>query len=465
MALQAYLKKFFNDHNFLSLAANFSTAVMGLLSFMILLRMLSVPDLGKWILFTTPASLVDMLRYGLTRDALVRFLTTPDENKQKSLLGSSWIVGLVLLVAISSILWVIYLIIPNPLKSSGYDLFFLWYPVLALANIPWNYAWSILQSELDFKKIFWIRFFNLCSFLLIIYVFYLSATIHVTQVVLIYIATNLFTSLFCLARKWTGLQFLRHYDKISITELLNFGRYSMFTRIGSSLLKGADSFIISFSAYCGPTGVALYAIPLKFIELIEIPLISFATTAYPKLSKASIENKITEFRRIFYSYTGSIIYLFIAFAVLSFFLKKYFILFLGGANYHSSLEDLALIITPFIVYSTLLPLDRFTGISLDALNKPHKNLIKLIFMASFNVIGDIIVIFGFHALFPTLSVTMLLFFVAIVSCLFAIGGIIIGYYYLYREVKISFLTIFSSGYHVYNDWIKRIIPIDKHRSQ
>ncbi|HNX79609.1 MAG TPA: hypothetical protein PKJ24_06990, partial [Prolixibacteraceae bacterium] len=95
----------------------------------------------------------------------------------------------------------------------------------------------------------------------------------------------------------------------------------------------------------------------------------------------------------------------------------------------------------------------------------HKNLIKLIFMASFNVIGDIFVIFGFHALFPTLSVTMLLFFVAIVSCLFAIGGIIIGYYYLYQEVKISFLTIFSSGYHVYNDWIKRLVPIDKKRSQ
>ena len=429
---------------------------MGLLSFMILLRMLSIPDLGKWILFTAPASLIDMLRFGLTRDALVRFLTTPDENEKKALLGSSWLVGISLLGIISILIWIVLLAIPDKLTSSGYDLFFIWYPLLALANLPWNYAWSILQSNLEFKKIFWIRFFNLCSFLTIIFTFYLVKKITVRDVVLIYIATNLMTSLFCLVKKWTGLQYFRYYSKKCINELIAFGRYSMFTRVGSSLLKGADSFIISFSSYCGPTGVALYAIPLKFIELIEIPLISFATTAYPKLSKASVENNIPEFRKIFYTYTGSIIYLFIVIAFVSFFLKKYFIILLGGSNYLSSLSDLSIIIIPFIIYSLLLPLDRFTGISLDSLNKPHKNLIKLIFMASFNIIGDVVVIFGFHYLFPTLSVTALLFSVAIVSCLFAVGGIIIGYYYLYQEVKISFLTIFSSGFHVYKDLFKRL---------
>ena len=457
MILQVYLKKILNDHNFLSLAANFSTAVMGLLSFMILLRMLSIPDLGKWILFTAPASLIDMLRFGLTRDALVRFLTTPDEKEKKCLLGSSWLIGLAILLIISILIWIVLLAIPQKLASSGYDLFFIWYPLLALVNLPWNYSWSILQANLEFKKIFWIRFFNLCSFLLIIFSFYLIKKINVRDVVLIYIATNLMTSLFCLGKKWTGIQFFNHHTKKCIHELISFGRYSMFTRVGSSLLKGADSFIISFSSFMGPTGVALYAIPLKFIELIEIPLISFATTAYPKLSRASVENNIPEFRKIFYSYTGAVIYLFIAIAIVSFFLKKYFIIFLGGSNYLSALDDLAIILIPFIIYSVLLPLDRFTGISLDSLNKPHKNLIKLIFMASFNIIGDIVVIFGFHYFFPGLSVTALLFSVAVVSCLFAVIGIVIGYYYLYQEVKISFLTIFSSGIYVYKNLFTRLI--------
>ncbi len=430
---------------------------MGLLSFMILLRMLPVPEFGKWVLFTAPASLIDMLRFGLTRDALVRFLTTPDEKEKKSFLGSSWVLGLVLLGIICVILWIVLLAFREQITKSGYDLFFYWYPILALVNLPWNYAWSILQSDLQFKRIFWIRFFNLCSFLLIIIFSYLLKTIHVFDVVIIYILTNLATSLLCIMKQWTGMEYIKHYNKKCINTLLAFGRYSMFTRVGSSLLKGADSFIISFSGYCGPTGVALYAIPLKFIELIEIPLISFATTAYPKLSRASIENNIPEFKRIFYSYTGAIIYLFIVIAIISFFLKKHFIIFLGGANYLASLDALSLIMLPFIVYSVLLPLDRFTGISLDSLNKPQMNLIKLIFMTSFNIVGDIIVIFGFHYVFPAMPVATLLFYVATVSCLFAVVGIIIGYYYMYREVKISFITIFTSGFSVYKNAIGLIL--------
>lgn len=463
MIITRYLRKILNDLNFLSLAANFSTAVMGLLSFMILIRMLSVPEFGKWVLFTAPASLVDMFRFGLTRDALVRFLTTPDKNKQKGLLGSGWMIGFFLLVIITIILWIVLIAITGKIVASGYDLFFYWYPLLALANLPWNYAWSILQAKLEFKKIFWIRFFNLCSFILIIFLSYLTKKIHVIDVVYIYILTNLATSLFCIFKKWTGLQYLKYHNKICTNELLSFGRYSVFTRIGSSLLKGADSFIISFSAFCGPVGVALYAIPLKFIELIEIPLVSFSTTAFPKLSKASIENNIPEFKRIFYSYTGAIIYLFIGIAVVSFFLRDYFIIFLGGSHYLTSLSALSIIIIPFIVYSVLLPLDRFTGISLDALNKPEKNLIKLIFMASFNIIGDIMVIFGFHSFFPSMPVTTLLFFVAVVSCLFALLGIIIGYYYLYKEVKISFFTIFSEGMVFYQNIYSKFLANYKHK--
>ena len=107
----------------------------------------------------------------------------------------------------------------------------------------------------------------------------------------------------------------------------------MATRIGTSLLKGADSFIISFSAFLGPLGVALYAIPLKYIELVEIPLLSFATTAFPKLSKASMEGNREEFKRIYYAYTGPLVFLFFFIAIISLVFHNYFILIMGGHKY------------------------------------------------------------------------------------------------------------------------------------
>lgn len=451
------LSKLVNDLNFLSLAGNFSTAVMGLLSFMILMRMLSIPDFGKWVLFTAPASLIDMMRFGLSKEALVRFLSAPTETNRKYYLGSSWAIGLLILVPLTLILWSLTLIIPEALDKSGYDIFCYWYPVLALINLPWNYSWTIFQAELNFKKIFWIRFFNLCSFLVIIFIAYFMIKINITVVVIIYLLTNFATSAFCLAKKWTGIEFIRFISWVKMKEVLRYGQFSMGTKVGSSLLKGADSFIISFSAYCGPVGVALYAIPLKYVELIEIPLISFATTAFPKLSKASLDNDKNKFREIFYSYTGIVVFLFIGIAILSLFLKKIFIIVIGGSQYMESLTALSYIMIVFILYCTLLPLDRFTGVALDSLNKPQRNFQKVLLMTSANILGDIFAVFGLHYLFPALPVTTLLLFVALASIVFALIGIFVGYSFLRQEIDISFWEIFRKGYQFYKENTLRLL--------
>ncbi len=456
----AFLKqtsfKIVKDANFLSFAGNLSTALAGLFSYMILLRMLSINDFGIWILFTTPASLIDMLRFGVTREALVRYLAGSNAEDKKYYLGSAWVVGLLILAGITVILWTVYIIIPQPLKASGYSLFFIWYPLLGLVTLPWNYAWSIFQADVDFGKILWIRFFNLCSFLVIIFIAYLYVKIEVSTVVMIYIATNLATSLFCIAKKWTGLQFFLHINKEKVMDILKYGRYSMATRIGSSLLKGADSFIISFSAFMGPASVALYAIPLKYIEFIEIPLLSFATTAFPKLSKMSMENNKEGFKRIYYGYTGPIVYIFIVIAMLSLVLNKYFILILGGAKYLTTSPNITYVLIVFIFYGMLMPLDRFTGIALDSLNRPDKNFQKVLVMTLSNIFGDIFAVFGLHYFFPSMPPVTILFFVAIASIIFSVIGLFIGYYFLKKEIDISFSMIFSKGLNFYKELNKRL---------
>ncbi len=456
----AFLKqtifKIGKDANFLSFAGNLSTALAGLFSYMILLRMLTIHDFGIWILFTAPTSLIDMLRFGVTREALVRYLSGSPENDKKYYLGSAWVVGLLILAGITVILWTVAMLIPQALKDSGYSLFFIWYPLLGLVTLPWNYAWSIFQADVDFGKIFWIRFFNLCSFLVIIFVAYLYIKIDVAMVVFIYIATNLATSIFCLLKKWTGIQFFRRIKKDKVMDILKYGRYSMATRIGSSLLKGADSFIISFSAFMGPASVALYAIPLKYIEFIEIPLLSFATTAFPKLSKMSMENNMDGFKRIYYNYTGPIVYIFLVIALLSLVLNKYFILILGGVKYLTTSPQITYVLMVFILYGMLMPLDRFTGIALDSLNRPDKNFRKVLVMTLSNILGDVFAVFGLHYMFPSMPPITILLFVALASIVFSVIGLFLGFYYLKQEIDISFSLIFSKGFRFYKELNKRL---------
>jgi hypothetical protein len=111
----------------------------------------------------------------------------------------------------------------------------------------------------------------------------------------------------------------------------------------------------------------------------------------------------------------------------------------------------------FVVYCTLLPLDRFTGVALDSLNKPQRNFQKVLFMTTANILGDIFAVFGMHYLFPELPVTTLLLFVALASIVFALIGIFIGYKFLKQEIDISFFEIFRKGYAFYKENTFRLL--------
>jgi len=108
-----------------------------------------------------------------------------------------------------------------------------------------------------------------------------------------------------------------------------------------------------------------------------------------------------------------------------------------------------------------LPIDRFTGIGLDAINKPNKNFYKTLIMTSTNIVGDIIAVFLLHWLFPSLSMMTILIFISIGSIGFEIIGVVFGIYYLNKEIPLRFFTIFTEGFVVYKDLYKKALAFIK----
>jgi O-antigen/teichoic acid export membrane protein len=209
----------------------------------------------------------------------------------------------------------------------------------------------------------------------------------------------------------------------------------MGTLIGSSLLRSADTIIIGLSPILGSVGIAQYAIPLKLTDLLGIPLRSFSITAYPKMSKKSHDGDIDGLKKIFYGYSSVVTLLFIPVAILCFILAEPLVLFLGGSEYKESLSMIAMVFRIFAIYSILLPIDRFTGIALDSINKPRFNFNKVMIMAGANIVGDFIAVFVFQSIEA----------VAIVTVLFTLIGIVLGYYYLSREMTLSLRCLVSEG--------------------
>ena len=218
--------------------------------------------------------------------------------------------------------------------------------------------------------------------------------------------------------------------------MLNFGKYSMGTLVGTSLLKSADTIIIGMSAVLGPIGVALYAIPLKLTDLLSIPLRSFSITAYPKMSLKSNAGDIEGLKKVFYTYSGAVTLLFIPISMACFIFAKQLVLILGGGEYIDSLPLLVTVFRIFVIYSVLLPLDRFTGVALDSINRPRFNFYKVIMMTAANIIGDIIAVFWLQSIEA----------VAIVTVAFTLMGIVAGYVYLNKFIAVNIGGVFREGF-------------------
>lgn len=436
------------DNNFLSLAGNMATAFFGLIIFALLARSFTNELFGEWVIYLTSATFIEMFRFGLTRTALIRFLAGSKGVERKKYIGSNYTIGLIATLIIIMILYVFWFLFPEGITEKGYSLFFIWYPMLSLANLPFNNALTIMQSEERFFEILIIRLINLVSFAaLLAWNYFFKVGLSVESVVIWHLLINVGTSLICIVLKWDGILDLFHTTWKTTKTLLNFGKYTTLTLIGSNLLRSADTFILSISVL-GTASVAQYSIPLKLTDLVQIPLRSFTATAFPRMSRASIENDIEKVKTLFYQYAGAITYLFIPITVLGYVFAEYFVLILGGKQFIGidpvTGASTVAIFKVFALYGLLLPIDRLTGVALDSINRPKKNFYKIVVMVLANIIGDLIAVFVFKSLM----------WVALVTVIFTLIGVLLGYRYLKSEIDIKFSRIFIEGWKIFPQLIK-----------
>jgi O-antigen/teichoic acid export membrane protein len=436
--LNAIIKKVTTEANFLSLAGNMCISIFGFTAFAMLVRSFPPDVFGHWVLYVASAGLVDMFRFGITTTAIIRFLSGSEKEEWKKLVGSFILIILIATTGIAVIIWVCHLAFPLPLEHAGYDLFFTWYPLMMFINIPFNTAQVILQAELRFDKILLINSLYSIGFFFVVLVNFLFFRMNLTELVISQLGINLMTSLICVSFGWDGLKYLGKATRKTNKVLLDFGKYTTFTLIGTNLLRSADTLIISLSPM-GTAAVALYSIPMKLVELQQIPLRSFVATAFPKMSRESLLGKVQEVRNLFYTYSGAMTYLFAFLSIMTFVFAEYLVLLLGGHQYMGTDPvtgaNAATIVRIFSIYGLLLPIERMTGIGLDSVNRPDKNFHKVLFMTIANVIGDLIAVFIFKSLA----------WVAIGSILFTILGVWIGISYLDKEIGLESKKIFTSG--------------------
>ncbi|MBI3520565.1 MAG: oligosaccharide flippase family protein, partial [Bacteroidetes bacterium] len=160
---------------------------------------------------------------------------------------------------------------------------------------------------------------------------------------------------------------------------------------------------------------------------------SIVSVALPKMSGFSIKLQHHEVKRIFQDYSGMLTFIYVPVMLFCFLFAEYLLSILGGSEY----VQMANVFRVFCFYGLLLPIDRFTGVTLDCLNMPFYNFKKVLAMALFNIIFDVMI----------LHVTHDLKWVAL-GTVFTTGlGIMLGLKYLKKSFHTTILMILKSGYY------------------
>ena len=425
------LQKLQNKH-FLSLAGNGIMSVLGMLNMIILYRALPVASIGMWVFFLSILLLVDTFRSGFLTTAFIKFYAGANPERAKEVVGSAWFIG----GSITAVLVLINIpafFLSSYLKNPSLVLFVEWFGIIYVASLPYFIASCVVQAEQRFDNLLYIRFASQGIFIVFVAIMAITKTATLQNIIYAYLAGASLTSLFTIVMDWGRISCFKNRTWECIAEIFHFGKYSVGTTLSSNLFGTSNTMIINFML--GASALAVFNLGQRLMEIIEIPLRSFAATGMPELAAAyNAGNKelvIETMKR----YTGLITVVLLPACLGAVVLADVAIAIIGGSKYIGS--EAANIMRLFMTFALLYPLDRFFALTLDVIHQPKINFIKVLLM----LLGSV------SATFAGIYVTGNIYGVAIAGIVPTLIGVSIGYWGLNRWQPFSVWSVFTTGYH------------------
>lgn len=429
MTISKFVKSL-NDKHFLSLAGNGSMAVLSVVTYAMLYRLLSADDMGNWIFFQTAFALLDAFRTGFLQTAFIKFYSGAAPMRQAQVAGSTWYLAIVitLLLIIPN-----FILLTNPVINDSGILFFVqWYGITLLLTCPFNVIFWVLQADERFDRILVLRIINQGSFILCLIGLHFYGSITIQSIIYYYLGCSLFTSLIPLLLGWSRIATLKKRTTEGVKEIVRFGRFSVGTYLCSSIFKYSDIIIIKFMM--GPVPLAIYNLAQRLLEVIEIPIRSFLATAMPAMSIAFNRKENGRVIAIMKKYAGTLTVLLVPIIACMILSADVIVAAIGGQKYAHT--EAANVFRIFMLLAIFFPLDRFSGITLDIIHKPQLNLIKIIISLVINILTDIIVIQIFGNIYAVAagSLATLLF------------GVLFGYFTLNKYLPFGLKGLLTVGF-------------------
>ncbi|SDJ56689.1 Membrane protein involved in the export of O-antigen and teichoic acid [Pedobacter sp. ok626] len=438
--IKTILSSFKNIH-FQSLLGNGVMAIFGVVTIAILYRALPFKEIGVYVFFMTVWGLVDTTRSGFLTNAFIKFYSGTAKERADEVVASTWCLALSI-TGCCVFVNIITFFLSHYITNEGMTLFLKYFSLISVATLPLFMANLVVQGDKRFDRLLWLRMINQILFMGTVIVLIFLKKASLTAIVLTFIGSNAIASMSVLILGWTRFGAISKVTKSGLLEIFHFGKYSVGSGLSANLFKVTDTFFINF--FLGPSALAIYSLGGRLMQIIEIPLLSFAASGMPSLSAHYNNNQKEEMMYVMKKMIGMLSVCIIGIACVSIIFAEPIIGLIGGAKYMDT--EAPNLFRIFMTMAILFPADRFFSLTLDVIHLPKINFYKLLIMLAVNFTGDLIGIYLFKSVYA----------VAVADVLPVIIAIIIAYYPLNRYYRFNFWEIYVVGYKEVILFIKQI---------
>lgn len=353
------------------------SALLGMLVFASLTRLLSQEVFGLWVLFTVVYTFLDMARSGLVQTYFTKAWNDGTEDRNDLITGI-WGIILIFNSAITGLLVAFYFLFDH---MPEHDWAWAWVGVLWVSS-PMTVAQIRYQGEEDFIGFGRSRVIQQAVMLVVIW---MIRPEDWWTVVFIYGGGLSFMSALEITLGKVG--FIHPVRRPGIHKRIwRYGRYTSGTLLIANLLRSSDTYLLML--FLGATAVSVYAVPERLLGLIYIPVTAIIGAVIPKLSSAGKDSGHEGVVARAEAELGLLFWIILPIALVLFLFAPFLIQIIAGSGYEESVTLLRI----FSVYLLLIPFDRMSGVLLDILGLPQVNFIKMMAMILFNILGDILVL-------------------------------------------------------------------------
>lgn len=414
---------------FFSIGNNLLIVLLRFFSFYIIVRSLTKNDFGTWVLFLIVVSIMEVVRNGFIKNALIRYVAISKASEASKIQTASLVLNFIITIIGLSIALLLSNFLVKIYDAPDLKPMFYIYSISAFFLIFLSHLEFVAAAYLKFKHILIFNFSRHFIFLALVFTNPFSSETTFLQNLVFYqvISVMIGLSVGALILK-SSINIARALSLEWVSKLFHFGKFVVGTNLSMMIFKSTDQFMLG--GVVNTESVAIYNTALRINNLIDAPVMGISNVFYPHSSRQGQAS----FSKVYVQSVSAIMSILLPLLILIYFFSDFIILLIAGKEYIGS----ASILRVTMLYSVFIPFARQFGTLLDSIGKPQVNLKLTLLTSLINIIASYVGIIMFGIIGAAYG-TLFTYF----------AGFIIIQIYLNRNYNVILTEIFASTFKNY----------------